>query len=179
MEAQTTREIVQTASLMAVGVEHARQGILIPHVLLQWHNKFEKWIQPGGEIEQGELAHEAALRKFREETGLTLESIDGFSCSVLEDKRSDPKLPNPVATFLIDTVGIEKYNNALLEDRVYRGTYDEEISGVNKTFETDTGKHQWYSRDDLCRIDRSKIPNDVLVLAQNIIIDTEVDLQRM
>ena len=41
------------------------------HVLLLLHRKLERWLQPGGHAERGEISGEAvALREAREETGL-------------------------------------------------------------------------------------------------------------
>ncbi|MDD3340588.1 MAG: NUDIX domain-containing protein [Bacilli bacterium] len=39
-------------------------------ILLVKHKKFNKWVQPGGHIEDNETPEEAALREVYEETGL-------------------------------------------------------------------------------------------------------------
>jgi 8-oxo-dGTP pyrophosphatase MutT (NUDIX family) len=39
-------------------------------VLLVHHNRFDKWVPPGGHIEPGETFAQTAAREFREETGL-------------------------------------------------------------------------------------------------------------
>jgi len=39
-------------------------------VLLHLHKKLDRWIQPGGHVDPGERATEAALRETAEETGL-------------------------------------------------------------------------------------------------------------
>ena len=39
-------------------------------VLLGKHEKFHRWLQPGGHIELDEDPNEAALREVKEETGL-------------------------------------------------------------------------------------------------------------
>lgn len=41
-------------------------------VLLVHHNKFKKWLAPGGHVEQEENPYEAAIREVREETGLDI-----------------------------------------------------------------------------------------------------------
>jgi len=39
-------------------------------ILLVKHKKFEKWVQPGGHIEENETPEEAAVREAFEETGI-------------------------------------------------------------------------------------------------------------
>lgn len=41
-------------------------------ILLVKHKKFNKWVQPGGHIEQGETPEETAIREVYEETGLRI-----------------------------------------------------------------------------------------------------------
>lgn len=44
-------------------------------VLMVYHKKFERWIQPGGHVEADDVSlHEAALREVEEETGLSTEN---------------------------------------------------------------------------------------------------------
>ena len=44
-------------------------------VLLLFHPKLQKWLPPGGHLEEGELPTECALREAFEETGLQVELI--------------------------------------------------------------------------------------------------------
>jgi 8-oxo-dGTP pyrophosphatase MutT (NUDIX family) len=44
-------------------------------VLLVHHNRFGKWVPPGGHIEPGETFAQTAAREFREETGLDVEIL--------------------------------------------------------------------------------------------------------
>ena len=44
-------------------------------ILLVKHKKFNKWVQPGGHIEEDETPEEAALREVYEETGLKVKLI--------------------------------------------------------------------------------------------------------
>ena len=52
-----------TASAILVTDDHRR-------VLLHLHKRLQKWLQPGGHIDEGELPWQAALREAGEETGL-------------------------------------------------------------------------------------------------------------
>ena len=44
-------------------------------LLLVYHSKFGKWVQPGGHIEDDETPEETALREVYEETGLKVQLI--------------------------------------------------------------------------------------------------------
>lgn len=43
-----------------------------PRILLAYHRKFSKWMQPGGHIERNENPVEALIREVQEETGLDM-----------------------------------------------------------------------------------------------------------
>lgn len=44
-------------------------------ILLVKHKKFDKWVQPGGHIEENETPEEAALRETYEETGVKVKLL--------------------------------------------------------------------------------------------------------
>jgi 8-oxo-dGTP pyrophosphatase MutT (NUDIX family) len=66
-------------------------------VLLHFHKKHGKWLQPGGHIELDEDPNQAALREAKEESGFDVELIGGERLSALSNDRSDivpPKFLN-------------------------------------------------------------------------------------
>jgi 8-oxo-dGTP diphosphatase len=62
-------------------------------VLLVHHNRFGKWVPPGGHIEPGETFAETAVREFEEETGLLVEAI---STQPVIHPPDDNATPEPV-----------------------------------------------------------------------------------
>lgn len=44
-------------------------------LLVLYHKKFQKWLQPGGHIERGEEAWQCALREVFEETGIRIDIV--------------------------------------------------------------------------------------------------------
>jgi len=46
----------------------------VPRVLLLFHKKHQKWMQPGGHVELFENPVETAIREVREETGIDIEA---------------------------------------------------------------------------------------------------------
>jgi len=51
-------------------------------ILLIWHKKFNKYIQPGGHINEGESAVDAAIREVLEETHINIKILDENPFSV-------------------------------------------------------------------------------------------------
>lgn len=45
-------------------------------ILLVYHKKFGKYVQPGGHVEEGEEKWEAAVRETFEETGIEIDIVD-------------------------------------------------------------------------------------------------------
>ncbi|WP_344900022.1 NUDIX hydrolase [Actinomadura meridiana] len=68
-------------------------------VLLVHHNRFGKWVPPGGHIEPGETFAETAVREFKEETGLLVEAL---SAQPVIHPPDDNATPEPVP-FYVDT----------------------------------------------------------------------------
>lgn len=66
-------------------------------MLLLHHKKFDKWLQPGGHIEEFENPIEAAIREVREETGMDISFIDKGI-----EKLSDGASFLPVPTYIIE-----------------------------------------------------------------------------
>lgn len=108
-------------------------------ILLVYHNKFKKWVQPGGHIENDETPEETALREVYEETGLKVQLIgerfpreDDFirPLGIQKNRGSngDIHIDITYAAIPINVINIDNY--------------DEEIDSVS-----------WFSRDELEEIE--------------------------
>lgn len=93
-----------TRSGVTQGFGHALvcSGYLVEEsrVLLVHHNKFDKWVPPGGHIEAGDTFSGAAAREVLEETGLEVEVISATP-ALIDDENATP-LPGP---FYVDLEG--------------------------------------------------------------------------
>lgn len=61
-------------------------------VLLVLHNRFEKWVPPGGHLQAGDTLSQTALREFQEETGLQARLISAAPALHLPDNNATPEI---------------------------------------------------------------------------------------
>jgi 8-oxo-dGTP pyrophosphatase MutT (NUDIX family) len=65
-------------------------------ILCVRHPRLNKWLFPGGHIEEGELPHDAALRELREEVGISATLIDWCDLPIWSEA-GNSRLPAPFA----------------------------------------------------------------------------------
>ncbi len=101
---QDTDPIQITRGGVTRGFGHALvcSGYLVENgkVLLVHHNKFDKWVPPGGHLEAGDTFSSAAAREVLEETGLEVEVLS--ATPFLVDDHNATPLPGP---FYVDVLG--------------------------------------------------------------------------
>lgn len=75
------------------GFVYICSGYLVENgkVLLVHHNRFDKWVPPGGHIEPGESFAGTAAREFKEETGLLVEAISSQPAIHPADDNATPE----------------------------------------------------------------------------------------
>lgn len=83
-DGQTSRDL---------GLVYICSGYLVERgqVLLVHHNRFDKWVPPGGHIEPGESFAGTAVREFKEETGLRVEAISSQPAIHPADDNATPE----------------------------------------------------------------------------------------
>jgi 8-oxo-dGTP pyrophosphatase MutT (NUDIX family) len=104
-------------------------------ILLVKHKKFNKWVQPGGHMEENETPEETALREAYEETGLRIDLVgERF----------------PRESDFIKPLGVQKNTNDkgdLHIDFIYVGIPREEH--YEKFDKDESYAIKWFSRDEL------------------------------
>ncbi len=71
---EASNELIRRHFTVAVFVVDKTGGVGgEPKLLLLFHRKLQRWLPPGGHIDEGELPDEAAVREVLEETGVRVE----------------------------------------------------------------------------------------------------------
>jgi len=70
-------------------------------VLLVLHAKANKWLFPGGRVEEGEMPHKTAIREVKEETGYSIRLVNYGPIS--RSKNEVGELPLPIRISLYDS----------------------------------------------------------------------------
>lgn len=110
--------------------------------LLVKHKKMQKWVQPGGHVEENEDPEEAAIRECFEETGLKVE---------LEGKRI-PRQQDYILPLAIQNneVNSEHYHM----DFVYKARLKEKNNPIQNIEETDG--IGWFSLEEIKKLETFK-----------------------
>jgi len=127
-------------------------------ILLLNHKKLEKWLPPGGHIEEGETPEEAAVREAKEETGYKISVVDPFeNINELEETEN---LPKPININLHE-----------IKNEHYHCDFAYMAKVVDKDEATHSEEHlgvKWFSKDDINSED-FEIPRNVVETALKIL----------
>lgn len=110
--------------------------------LLVLHRGFQKWVPPGGHVEDGETFSQAAEREFQEETGLRVRAISAASVIHAPDGNSTPE-PVP---FYVD-IEREGFSSPALVQFFYVAQTDQADTLRPQSKEVD--ECRWFTADEL------------------------------
>ena len=132
-------------------------------ILLVKHKRFGLWIIPGGQLNEGEAPHEAAVRETLEETGIKIEIIP------MEQGISVPhckELPRPFAVYAFDIAGGEP----TLHDTIY---ISRAVGGELSTQFEEVDDAGWFSYDEFKRMETFE--NTAVTVAKAVEYITKAD----
>ncbi len=72
--------------------------------LLLWHKRLNRWMPPGGHVDESESPEETAQRECKEETGLDVEIIGEGQADVFIENPQEGKLLKKPITFLLENI---------------------------------------------------------------------------
>ena len=107
-------------------------------ILLAYHSKFNRWVQPGGHIEDGEVPEETAVREVYEETGVRVKLLgERF----------------PREDDYIRPLGIQKNRGKSGDVHVEIIYVGVPLSLDDVEVDDEIFKHGWFSREELDELD--------------------------
>lgn len=119
-------------------------------ILLVKHKDYDRWIQPGGHIEEGEIPEETAIREAFEETGIKIKIL-GEHFPREED--------------YIRPLGIQKNrsSNKTFIDIIYPAI---PIRDMDPKMNEESSDIKWFSREDL---DHINVFDDIKITMDHIL----------
>jgi 8-oxo-dGTP pyrophosphatase MutT (NUDIX family) len=128
-------------------------------ILLHWHNKYQKWMPPGGHMEDHEIPEEAAIRECMEETGLEVTVSGRPNPDFFEHERSEGHMLTLPYVMLLENVpsnprtGEEAHQHI---DFVYIAKPKNEEQ-VLRLQESESSEIKWFTRAEVEAIPKKHI----------------------
>lgn len=116
-------------------------------VLLIHHKKLDKWLPPGGHIEENETPDKALIREFEEETGLNINILNQKELPLLGSVKENLALP-----FYSNVHNVGDHDHACFF-YICTAKNPEDLIINNELKD-----HHWFSKEEL---DNENIPPDV------------------
>ncbi len=101
--------------------------------LLLWHKRLQRWMPPGGHVDENELPEDCAKRECKEETGLDVEIIGDVQDDLfVENKHEGHMLKKPIALLLENIPASEERGEPAHEhmDFLYRARLVDETQAL-------------------------------------------------
>lgn len=116
-------------------------------VLLIYHRKLQKWLQPGGHLDPNETPPEAAVREVFEETGLHIELIPQENLWV--DRPNAKSFVRPYLCLLEEIPHYQEVPAHQHMDMIYLA---HPIGGEQQTNLIETDGMRWFSRQEIAAL---------------------------
>ncbi|MBT3293592.1 NUDIX domain-containing protein [Candidatus Peregrinibacteria bacterium] len=125
--------------------------------LLLWHKRLNRWMPPGGHIDEDEIPSDAATRECKEETGLDVEIVgDSQKDHFVDNPHEGNNLIKPIA-FLLENIPASKERNEPAHqhmDFVYLARpLDETKEPI--MLEEESSDIRWFTKDEITELNIS------------------------
>lgn len=118
-------------------------------VLLLWHRKLNRWMPPGGHIDEHETPEDAARRECKEETGLDVEIIGDTQRDMFLDNPAEGRMLKKPFAMLLENIPAHNGKAAHQHmDFVYRARLIDETQML--TLDTREGVDiRWFTIEEI------------------------------
>ncbi|MDA1208983.1 MAG: NUDIX domain-containing protein [bacterium] len=125
--------------------------------LLMWHKRLERWMPPGGHVDDNETPADTAKRECKEETGLDVEIVGDAQENLFEENPAEGcMLKKPIALLLENIPASQERGETAHQhmDFLYLARpLDESQDIILDTNEADA--MQWFSKTEIEALDTS------------------------
>ena len=123
-------------------------------VLLLWHHRLQRWMPPGGHVEDDETPEDAAKRECKEETNLDVEIIGDDSTDLFKKNPDEGRmLKKPIALLLENIPAYEVRNEPAHEhmDFLYLARPIDETQ-LLKLDEEEGREMRWFTKEEIGKL---------------------------
>jgi 8-oxo-dGTP pyrophosphatase MutT (NUDIX family) len=123
--------------------------------LLLWHKRLQRWMPPGGHVDEDETPEETARRECKEETGLDVEIVGEEQPDLFAANRDEGRLLEKPYAFLLENIPASEERNEPAHqhmDFVYVARPLDERQVVTLA-EAEGREVRWFSRDEIAALD--------------------------
>ncbi len=132
--------------------------------LLLWHKRLQRWMPPGGHLEENETPEDAAKRECKEETNLDVEIVGGATHDLFEHDRTEGRMLLQPFSMLLEEIpacperGEEVHQHM---DFLFIAKPLDESQAVTIAKE-ESDRMQWFTRSEIEALDeRTEIFSNV------------------
>lgn len=128
-------------------------------VLLLWHKKSQKWMPPGGHIDENELPEDAAVRECKEETGIDVEIVNETQDDLFAANPAEGRILRRPVFFLLETIEARPAHNEPAHehmDFVYLAKPIDETQTLTLA-EHEGEELRWFTKEEVMRIPDGEI----------------------
>ena len=125
--------------------------------LLMWHKRLQRWMPPGGHVDENETPEETAKRECKEETGMDVEIIGDNQPDLFTGNPQEGRMLKKPIAMLLEEIPESKERSEPAHQHmdflfIAKPLDENQVLTLEKTEGSDM---RWFSRSDIEKLDDS------------------------